>query len=252
MQIGWAEVPGGKGMIWVASECWRMWGKHTCYVLPSIGGTPRSRKLCSHGCAHLSRPPRELCPSTGSILGVFLVQNALCLEGLQPRCTTWSCHFWAFPVCNASAGQARERLPSILSKKHSGASLGRLKVTLSLMRVLLWNILHGTTRLFSFFLHICVWSVPFLVLQVLPPQETGTAWPLFLLLFPWLCGFPSLKSKNPPNHSFRMRRQTHYKKGWYNFGCQAHYSLKLSQKNNSWTDFTNIFPFVFFQLWPAP
>lgn len=87
-----------------------MWGTNTCYVFPSIGGTPRSRKLCSHECAHLSRPPTELCPPSP---GVFLVQSGLCLEGLQPRCTTRRCHFWVFPACNTSAGQARERLPSI-------------------------------------------------------------------------------------------------------------------------------------------
>lgn len=49
----------------------------------------------------------KLCTSFGSISQVFLLmQNSLCLDGLQACCTIRSCHFSALSACSTSTGQA--------------------------------------------------------------------------------------------------------------------------------------------------
>ena len=56
---------------------------------------------------------------------------------------------------------------------------GRQKGCLSSIAVMLWKIPHGTTHPCCFF---GVWSFLILILPVLTLQETGSAWPVFLLL----------------------------------------------------------------------
>ena len=125
-------------------------------------------------------------PLAPSPQGFLLVQNSLAWAGLQLCYSSGAATLQLSLPAVRAQGRHQSAFPASLAKKHrGGASLGRQTVCLSSLRVTIWKIPLGTTHHFFFW----VWSVPMLLLQVVPPEGTGLACPVFLLLLPvalWL------------------------------------------------------------------
>ena len=142
-------------------------GLSSCPLLLHLRGATRALALpgsfahCRFGAGASSALPLAAFPEV-----FLLVQNSLCLAGLQACCTMRSCRFSALPACDPSAGQAGERFSCLPGQEAQGSKFCKAKGVLVIDPCPTWENSpgHHTPLLLLLF---GVWSVPILLLQVL-------------------------------------------------------------------------------------
>ena len=130
--------------------------------------------------ASLEREPALLLPCLHFPRGSCLCKRARAWKGSRLAAPSGAATVQLSLHAIEAQGRHESAFHASLAKKHSGAaSFGRQKGCLSSIPVMLWKIPHGTTPPCFFF---GVRSFLILILPVLTLQETGSAWPVFLLL----------------------------------------------------------------------